>query len=169
MLSVDLDRRVFHVNQGHTFGRAGVREKMTAKGSLSGRRERLPHDAIVFVGDGQRALFLRNNGDEKFPNLVVEHVFVDDNPPTHEQGTDRPGRAFKRASTNRRSSVAATDWHEIEKHRFARQVAAAERQAYRDAGERTATCRRGCRSRFEGNRSAGTAHLRECTHVGIEK
>ena len=98
---------------------------MTAKGSLSGRRERLQHDAIVFVGDGHKALFLRNNGDEKFPNLVVEHVFVDDNPPTHEQGTDRPGRAFKRASTNRRSSVAATDWHEIEKHQFARQVAAA--------------------------------------------
>ncbi|MGC1941542.1 MAG: host attachment family protein [Pseudolabrys sp.] len=98
---------------------------MTAKGSVSGRRERLPHDAIVFVGDGHKALFLRNNGDEKFPNLVVERVFVDNNPPTHEQGTDRPGRVFKRAATDRRSSVAATDWHEIEKHRFAHQVAAA--------------------------------------------
>jgi protein required for attachment to host cells len=89
------------------------------------RRLSVPHDAIVFVGDGHKALFLRNKGDEKFPNLVVERVFVDDNPPTHEQGTDRPGRTFKRAATNRRSSVAATDWHEIEKHRFAHQVAAA--------------------------------------------
>ena len=85
----------------------------------------MPHDSIVFVGDGHKALFLRNKGDEKFPNLVVERVFLGDNPPTHEQGTDRPGRAFKRAATNLRSSVRATDSHEIEKHRFAHQVAAA--------------------------------------------
>ena len=62
----------------------------------------IPHDAMIFVGDGQKALFLRNK-----------------------QGTDRPGRVFKRAATNRRSGVAATDWHEIEKHHFARRVAAA--------------------------------------------
>lgn len=85
----------------------------------------MPHDAMIFIGDGQKALFLRNKGDEKFPNLIVERVFVDDNPLTHEQGTDRPGRAFKRAATNRRSAMAATDWHEIEKHRFASRVAAA--------------------------------------------
>ena len=85
----------------------------------------VPHDAMIFVGDGQKALFLRNKGDEKFPNLIAERVFVDDNPLTHEQGTDRPGRVFKRAATNRRSGVAATDWHEVEKHRFARRVAAA--------------------------------------------
>jgi protein required for attachment to host cells len=85
----------------------------------------IPHDAIIFVGDGQKALFLRNKGDAKFPNLTAERVLVDDNPPTHEQGTDRPGRVFKRAATNRRSAVAVTDWHELEKHRFARQVAAA--------------------------------------------
>ena len=29
----------------------------------------MPHDAMIFVGDGQKALFLRNKGDEKFPNL----------------------------------------------------------------------------------------------------
>jgi protein required for attachment to host cells len=85
----------------------------------------VPHDAMIFVGDGQKALFLRNKGDEKFPNLIAERIFIHDNPPTHEQGTDRPGRVFKRAATNRRSGVAATDWHEIEKHRFARRVAAA--------------------------------------------
>ena len=83
----------------------------------------IPHNAIVFVGDGQKALFLRNKGDEKFPNLTTMQVFTDDNPPTHEQGTDRPGRAFKRAATNLRSGVANTDWHELEKHRFADHVA----------------------------------------------
>ena len=85
----------------------------------------IPHNAWVFIGDGQKALFLRNAGDEEFPNLTTERVFVDENPPTHEQGTDRPGRGFKRAMTNRRSSMETTDWHELEKHRFARRVAAA--------------------------------------------
>jgi protein required for attachment to host cells len=47
----------------------------------------LPHDAFVFVGDGRKALFLRNEGDEKFPNLKTERVITDVNPPTHEQGT----------------------------------------------------------------------------------
>jgi hypothetical protein len=54
--------------------------------------------------------------DVKYPNLITENVFTDENPPAHEQGTDRPGRAFKRAATNRRSSVEITDWHELEKH-----------------------------------------------------
>lgn len=85
----------------------------------------IPHDALVFVGDGRKALFLRNAGDEKFINLKTEKVFVDENPPTHEQGSDRPGRAFARASTNRSGSMATTDWHDIEEHRFAREVAAA--------------------------------------------
>jgi protein required for attachment to host cells len=30
----------------------------------------IPNDAVVFVGDGRKALFLRNEGDEEFPNLV---------------------------------------------------------------------------------------------------
>jgi protein required for attachment to host cells len=85
----------------------------------------LPHGAFVFVGDGRKALFLQNAGDEKFPNLRTERVLVDDNPPTHEQGSDRPGRVFKRAGTNLRSGVGDTDWHDIEEHRFAQRVAAA--------------------------------------------
>jgi protein required for attachment to host cells len=49
----------------------------------------IPHDALIFVGAGRKALFLRNAGDEKFPNLKTERVFAEENPPTHEQGTDR--------------------------------------------------------------------------------
>jgi protein required for attachment to host cells len=85
----------------------------------------VPPNALVFVGDGQKALFLRNAGDAKFPNLTVERVFAEQNPPTHEQGTDRPGRGFKGADTNRRSSMEETDWHQLEKHRFAEHVASA--------------------------------------------
>jgi len=78
----------------------------------------IPHDALVFVGDGQRALFLRNAGDSTLPNLTTERVLTDANLPTHEQGTDRPGRVFKRAGTNMRSGVETTDWHELEKERL---------------------------------------------------
>jgi len=91
----------------------------------------IPHNAFIFVGDGRKALFLRNDGDEKFPNLKTERVFVDENPPTREQGTDRPGRAFKRAGTNLRSGVETTDWHQLEEHRFAQRVAAAMEQLVR--------------------------------------
>jgi protein required for attachment to host cells len=85
----------------------------------------IPSDALVFVGDGRKALFLRNAGDALFPNLVTERVYEDENPPTREQGTDRPGRAVNSAATTHRSSVEATDWHEIEQHRFTNRVAAA--------------------------------------------
>jgi protein required for attachment to host cells len=104
--------------------------------SLEALMDRLnvPHNAFVFVGDGQRALFLRNTGDAKFPNLTVERVFSEQNPPTREQGTDRPGRGFKRAATNRRSSMEATDWHELEKHRFAERVASAMEQLVHKEG-----------------------------------
>jgi protein required for attachment to host cells len=86
---------------------------------------KIPHDAFIFVGDGRKALFLRNVGDEKYPNFKIERVFTDENPPTHEQGTDRPGRVFKRAGTNRSGEVATTDWHELEEHRFVARTAAA--------------------------------------------
>jgi protein required for attachment to host cells len=52
---------------------------------------KIPHNAFVFVGDGRKALFLRNDGDEKFPNLKTEKGFEEENPPSHEQGTERPG------------------------------------------------------------------------------
>jgi protein required for attachment to host cells len=84
---------------------------------------KIPHGALVFVGDGRKALFLRNEGDEKFPNLKMEALFEDQNPPSHEQGTDRPGRIGK--ASGRRATVEATDWHELEARRFVEQVAAA--------------------------------------------
>ncbi len=93
---------------------------------------RIPHDTLIFIGDGRKALFLRNAGDEKFLNLTAEQVFVDDNPPSHEQGTDRPGRAFKRAHTNLRSGMETTDWHELEKDRFAQRVAEAMEKLVRE-------------------------------------
>lgn len=85
---------------------------------------RIPHEAYVFVGDGRKALFLRNDGDEKFPNLKVERVLAQENPATHVQGSDRPGRAFASVG-NHRSGMQQTDWHELEEQKFAREAAEA--------------------------------------------
>ena len=93
----------------------------------------IPHDAFIFVGDGRKALFLRNDGDEKYANFVTERVLVDqENPPTREQGTDKPGRGFARANTTRHSAMEPTDWHEIEEHRFAQRVSSALEQLVRE-------------------------------------
>ena len=86
---------------------------------------KIPHDALVFVGDGRRALFLRNDGDAKFPNLRAERVFMEVNPPSHEQGTERPGHISKGSRTGGRSAVEPTDWHVLEEHHFVRMVATA--------------------------------------------
>lgn len=93
----------------------------------------IPHDGFVFVGDGRKALFLRNDGDDKFPHLKTERVFVDHkNPPTHEQGVDRPVRTFSGAESSRRGAVEQSDWHELEERHFAREVAAALEKVVRE-------------------------------------
>ena len=91
----------------------------------------IPHDAFVFVGDGRKALFLRNEGDEKFLNLKTERVLRDQNPPTREQGSDQPGRAFASVGA-RRSAVEDTDWHELEEQRFAHVIADALQRLVRE-------------------------------------
>lgn len=84
---------------------------------------RLAHDAWVIVADGEKALFLRNEGDEKFPDLEVFREIQEDNPRTRQQGTDRPGRLSDGPSPHK-SAVQETDWHRIEKERFAKDIAA---------------------------------------------
>jgi len=83
---------------------------------------RIPHGAYVFVGDGRKALVLRNEGNPQQPSLKTEQVFANDNPPTREQGTDKPGRSYASVGS-RRSAMEQTDWHEIEEQRFAKDVA----------------------------------------------
>jgi protein required for attachment to host cells len=59
-------------------------------------------------------------------------VFVDQNPATRDQGTDKPGRLFAGPTAPSRSAVEPTDWHELEEHRFARMVADAFEKLVRD-------------------------------------
>lgn len=84
----------------------------------------LPHDVWVLVGDGRKALVLRNHGDATYPDLRSVSVLRDEsNPATASQGTDRPGRSIDHA-TGRRSGVEQTDWHELGEQRFVQSVAA---------------------------------------------
>jgi len=82
----------------------------------------IDHNAWVMVGDGEKALFFRNHGDATYPNLQVVDILEQENPRTSEQGTDRPGRAFASVGTQR-SAMQETNWHKLEKHRFAKEIA----------------------------------------------
>ncbi|MBN8991349.1 MAG: host attachment protein [Rhizobiales bacterium] len=82
------------------------------------------HNALVLVGDGQKALFLRNKGTAHQVKLAVEHVLERDNPPTREQGSDRPGRSSASVGAAR-SAMEETDWHDIAEERFAGELAEA--------------------------------------------
>ena len=84
----------------------------------------IPHNALVLIGDGQKALFLRNKGNPRRVTLAVERILERDNPPTREQGTDRPGRASASVGAAR-SAMEEVDWHHIAKERFAGELAEA--------------------------------------------
>lgn len=83
---------------------------------------RIEHDSWILVGDGEKALFFRNQGDADYPNFEVLQVLQQDNPPTSQQGTDAPGRRNDGPGPHR-SAMEPTDWHTIEKHRFAKLIA----------------------------------------------
>jgi protein required for attachment to host cells len=82
----------------------------------------IPHNTLVLVGDGRKALFLRNSGAQMNIKLEVEHRLLHPAPPTHEMGTDRPGRTVSGPS-NVRSAMEQTDWHQIEEDHFVDTIA----------------------------------------------
>jgi protein required for attachment to host cells len=82
----------------------------------------IPQNALVLVGDGRRALFLRNRGTPREVELIVERELQQDNPPTREQGTDRPGRKPGSDGVSR-SAIEETDWHHQAEQRFATVIA----------------------------------------------
>ncbi len=79
--------------------------------------------AWIVVCDGAKALVLENVGDEKFPNLRTKEVYQQDDLPTHEQGSDAPGRSFQSVGTAR-SAMEQTDWHSQGERRFLEKLAA---------------------------------------------
>ena len=83
---------------------------------------RIKHGDWVFIGDGRKALLLRNEGDPDLLDLRRIEVREDDNPPGREQGTDKPGRTSMPIGP--RSAIDTTDWHALEEERFAATIAA---------------------------------------------
>src|SRR6056297_4094036 len=86
------------------------------------RRSGLPQGAWVVVADGEKALFMINVGDKEDMNLVVRSREEHENPQAGEWASDRPGR-FNDGPAPQRSAVQDTDWHELEKERFASDLA----------------------------------------------
>lgn len=80
------------------------------------------HGAWVLVGDGQKALFLHNAGDDELLNLRRLDVEVKPSPATRDQGSDAPGRGHSPTGT-RGGSMGGTDFHQVEEDRFAAHVA----------------------------------------------
>ena len=76
----------------------------------------------VVVSDSEKALFLRNLTDHDDPNLDVFDEEEQENPSDREQGANKPGRMHD-TGMGHRSSMDDTDWHELQKERFAADLA----------------------------------------------
>ena len=84
---------------------------------------RISHDALVLVADGRKSLFLRNEGDAEFLNLVVEDQRAHADLKDGDLKSDAPGRSFASVGS-RRSAIEETDYHQQEEDRFAADTAA---------------------------------------------
>ncbi|CAN0067546.1 unnamed protein product, partial [Chrysoparadoxa australica] len=78
----------------------------------------VPHGTWVLIADGEKALYLVNEGDEVHLNLQVRDRADQDNPKAQEWAANRPGRLSDRPGPQR-SALEDTDWHQLEKTRFA--------------------------------------------------
>ena len=84
---------------------------------------KIDHGGWVVVCDGAKALVLQNFGNRANWNLKTREVYEQDDPKTHEIGTDKPGRAFNSVG-NGRSAMQQPDWHDQQEQRFLAKLAA---------------------------------------------
>ncbi len=118
------------------------------------RKSGVPQNAWVVIVDGEKALYLVNKGDDMDMNLVVRDKEEQDNPKAQDWAANRPGR-FNDGPSVQRSSVDDTDWHQLEKERFAKDVAD---QLYQDAHKWSVQGSDHCRQSPGAKRTAqGTA------------
>ena len=82
----------------------------------------LPHQALVFVTDGRKMLFLRNQGDENQIDLRTESHDEREDRKDHEIKTDAPGSS-KQSFGWGRPALDEADFHEQEKSRWAKEAA----------------------------------------------
>ena len=77
---------------------------------------RLKNGNWVVVCDAGKYVVYENQGDTDRLDLRVISFDENTNPPTHQQGSDRPGRLSSPDGQN--ASVGDTDWHAQEETRF---------------------------------------------------
>jgi protein required for attachment to host cells len=78
--------------------------------------------AWIVVCDGGKALILENTGSAAEVKLVNKEAHEHDGAPTHELGSDQPGRVHQ-ASGGARSAVDQTDWHDAGEREFLQSLA----------------------------------------------
>lgn len=78
--------------------------------------------AWVVVCDGGKALIFENSGSPAAVKLDTREVRDHADAPTHQQGTDRPGRVHQ-SFGSARSAVEQTDWHDEAERDFLESLA----------------------------------------------
>src|SRR5438270_12948985 len=82
----------------------------------------VPHNSLVLVGDGSKAVLLRNAGTPLHPKLTVQQLLEHPSEPNRNLGTDRPGRTVF-GPGRAKSAIEETDWHRLEESRFVAGIA----------------------------------------------
>ncbi|MEP2829547.1 host attachment protein [Parvibaculum sp.] len=75
----------------------------------------------IVVTDGGTCRFLASEKRNADPVVALPDINLP-NPPTREQGTDKPGRTFESVGTRRSAYEPPVDWHEQAKRDFARDI-----------------------------------------------
>jgi protein required for attachment to host cells len=87
----------------------------------------LPHNALVLVADGTKALFLRNHGDQNQIDLRTEAHDKREDRKDREMKTDAPGNAAARFASGGgdtfRPTMSETDFHQQEEDRWVKKAA----------------------------------------------
>ena len=82
----------------------------------------LPNQALVFVTDGRKSLFLRNHGDENHIDLRTEAHDEREDRKDHEIKTDAPGSS-KQSFGWGRPALGEVDFHQQEEDRWVKDAA----------------------------------------------
>jgi protein required for attachment to host cells len=87
----------------------------------------------VLIADAARARIFENTGKGTGLTIVQDMTLDAELLPSHELGTDRPGRSYDSVGSGRHAMESPSDLHREQKRQFARRIAEAiaERQARR--------------------------------------
>lgn len=78
----------------------------------------------VLVADGKRAAMFRNDGPGRGLEPLAGHRYETELLPDRDLRSDRPGRTFDSVGDQRHGISPPTDYHRLEKERFAEGIAA---------------------------------------------